>query len=72
MATYSDGIRACGSCALWGGAREPEGRIFPAALVRVDNDERGKCMGGGYTGSEMRAIQSCGSWQLWPGLKKFG
>ena len=72
MATYSDGIRACASCALWSGAREPEGRIFPAALVRVDSDERGMCMGGGYTGQETRASIACGSWQLWAGLKKFG
>jgi hypothetical protein len=43
---YSDNQRMCGSCALWGGKREPEGRIFPAGFVRVDNDERGMCMGG--------------------------
>lgn len=72
MAIYSDGIRACGSCQLWSGAREPEGTIFPASLVRVDNDERGMCMGGGYTGQETRAIVSCGRWQLWAGLKRMG
>jgi hypothetical protein len=72
MAMYSDNQRMCGSCALWGGKREPEGRIFPAGFVRVDNDERGMCMGGGFTGSTMRAIQGCGQWQLWAGLKKMG
>jgi len=70
MATYSDGIHSCGSCALWGGQREINGHLFPAAFVRIDNDERGKCMGGGFSGVEMRAIQSCSKWFLWPALRK--
>ena len=50
----------------------PEGRIVPAALVRVDSDARGMCMGGGYTGQETRASIACGSWKLWAGLMKIG
>ena len=71
MTTYNGGIRACASCALWSGPREPEGNIFPAALVRADSNATGKCMGGGFTSQETRASTGCGSWQLWPGLKKW-
>lgn len=70
MGIYSGGMHSCATCALWGGVRKPEGTIFPAANVRVDDSERGKCMGGGFTMQETRADGTCGSWQWWPALRR--
>ena len=70
MTMYSDNQRLCGCCALWGGRREPSGRIFPAPYANVDSDERGICMGGGFSGTQMKASGGCDRWQLWPGLRK--
>lgn len=70
MTIYGDKQFMCGSCNLWGGKRHPYGRILPAPYAISNNDERGTCYGGGFSGLEMHAIQGCGKWQLWAAIQR--
>jgi len=62
----SKSFTVCATCALWGGTRTAE---F-GGYAKFEQNEKGKCCGGGFNNLQMSPMQKCSNWELWPPIRK--
>lgn len=62
----SSSFKVCATCALWAGSRSTDGCN---TLSVFEQNQTGKCCGGGFNQAQMNPIASCGKWQKWQALK---
>ena len=69
MPVFGSEMRLCGTCARWGGQRDP-GRIFPAPFVTItDLKAKGRCLGGGFLNAPMSSTAVCEKYVKWEVLR---
>jgi hypothetical protein len=59
-------FKVCATCALWGGMRTAE---F-GGYAKFEQNQKGKCCGGGYNNAQMTPMAKCNKWELWPPIRK--
>ena len=59
-------FKACATCALWSGIRTTDGCNI---LSVFEQNQTGKCCGGGLNQVQMNPMASCGKWQKWQALR---
>ncbi len=69
MVGFSNLMKVCATCSLWGGVRDPGGYV-PSYFVRVDSaDLRGKCYGGRFANVLTAPASGCDKYVKWPALR---
>lgn len=62
----SSSYKVCATCSLWAGSRSTDnGNV----LSVFEQNETGKCCGGGYNQMQKNSMASCGKWQKWQAIK---
>lgn len=59
-------FKVCATCALWAGSRGTDGCN---TLSVFEQNQKGKCCGGGFNQAQMSPMSSCGKWQKWQAIK---
>ena len=59
-------FRVCATCALWAGNRSTDGCNVQSVF---EQNQTGKCCGGGFNQGKMNPMSSCGKWQKWQALR---
>ena len=59
-------FKVCATCALWAGCRSTD--AFGSYSV-FEQNQTGKCCGGGFNQAQMNPMASCSKWQKWQALK---
>jgi hypothetical protein len=58
-------FKVCATCGLWGGSRSAD---F-GGYSRFEQDQQGKCYGGGFNQANMSPMASCSKWEVWPAIR---
>ncbi len=59
-------FKLCATCGLWAGSRSTD--VFCSYSI-FEQNQTGKCCGGGFNQAQMNPMACCSKWQKWQVLK---